>query len=222
MIDDFPATPEIVVPRQRRAGFPGAVVHRSSDLCSAHVTTRHDIRTVNPLVTVLDLGVVLGGMEIAEIIITARQKKLFEPVAIEATLSRLARQGRTGVKNARHALELIRVGDRPAESVLELRFHHGPGQQLPAYEYQWMVTTRGRTYFIDFAYPSVQLAIEVDGYETRRSRRSFDDDAERQNHLVLAGWTFLRVTWTRLLHDPSGVARDIVEVLGTKGFDFRR
>ena len=219
-LTDYPNTPEIVIPYQRRAGFPGAVVHRSTDLCWEHLSTRHHIRTTNPLVTTLDLGVVLGPLDLADVIITARQLKLFEPEAIHTTLGRLGRSGRTGTTNVRQAMKLIMIGDRPADSVLELRFHLGPGQDVPAYEYQYEVKVRGKLYYIDFAYPSVKIAIEVDGYEKRRNREALDRDDFRQNQLTLAGWQFLRFTWWRITHEPARVAAEILALLGSLGYRF--
>jgi hypothetical protein len=219
-LTNYPDTPEIVIPYQRRANVPGAVVHRSSDLCREHLILRHHIRATNPLVTTLDLGVVLGPMDLADVIITARQLKLFEPAAIAATLSRLGRSGRTGIKTSREAMKLIMIGDRPADSVLELRFHHGPGQFVPAYEYQFEVKVRGKLYYIDFAYPALKIAIEVDGYEQRRNRETLDRDDFRQNQLVLDGWQFLRFTWWRVTHDPAAVAAEILALLGNLGYQF--
>jgi very-short-patch-repair endonuclease len=220
LLDQHPGTPEIVIPHARQAKIDGVVVHRSLDLCPEHVTLRDHIRVTNPLVTTLDLGVVLGPLDVADVIIWARQLKLFNPDAIRATVQRLARPGRTGVRNVRQALDLIMIGDRPAESVLELRFHLGPGKLLPDYEYQWAVKIRGQRYYIDFAYPSVKVAIEVDGYEKRRAKEALDRDDRRQNMLVLDGWTVLRFTWVRVLFDPAGVAAEVLAALGHLGYRF--
>jgi very-short-patch-repair endonuclease len=59
----------------------------------------------------------------------------------------------------------------------------------------------------------VKLAIEVEGYEFRRSRESLDYDAYRANQLVLDGWTILRFTWNRITHDPAGVGAEVIREL---------
>src|SRR3954463_7352559 len=138
--------------------------------------------------------------------VVARQKKLFEPAAVRAELGRRARPGRTGIRTTRMALELVMIGDRPADSMLELRFHHGPGKLLPDYEYQWPVTLQGKKYRIDFAYPSVKVAIEVLGYDARKSRERLDYEAERTRALVRAGWTVVPATWTQVVNDAQRVA----------------
>ena len=115
------------------------------------------------------------------------------------------------------------IGDRPAESVLEFRFHIGPRRHgMPPYSYQHEVKINNRKYFIDFAYPEVMLAIEVDGYEKRASRASLDNDAQKGVMLALAGWTVVHFTWTRVTNDPAGVAADILTLLGNRGYRFGR
>ena len=222
MIDDHPGVPEIVIPRARHGRVPGAVVRRSSALSWDCVITRFGIRVTKPLLTAVDLGVRLSPMDLAEVLVRARQNKLFEPDAVRAEITRIARPGRNGIRTARAALELVMIGDRPADSVLELRFHHGPGRHLPPYEYQWPVKVRGRDFRIDFAYPSVKLAIEVLGYETRKSRRSLDDETERTRLLVLDGWTVLPATWTHVVFAPDRVAADVLACLGALRYTFGR
>jgi very-short-patch-repair endonuclease len=222
LVDEHPTVPEIVVPRQRYARVDGAVVHRSSGLCWDDLMFRHHVRVTKPLITALDLGVILGPMDVAEVLVRARQLRLFEPDALRQTITRVAKQGRTGIRTGRAALELVMIGDRPADSVLELRFHHGPGQQLPPYEYQWKVRIRGKNLRIDFAYPAVKLAIEVDGYEKRKSRASLAADARRANLLVLDGWTIVRFAWEDVQFDPIRVASEILAALARVEYEFRR
>jgi very-short-patch-repair endonuclease len=59
---------------------------------------------------------------------------------------------------------------------------------------QFRVLLEGRTCKIDLAYPELKIAIELDGWDTHRTRSAFDDDRARANALVLAGWIVLRFT----------------------------
>jgi len=221
LIEQHPAIPQVVVPLRKWARVSGAVVHRSSDLCADHVMTRHGIPVTKPLITAADLGAWLDPMDLADVFVRARQLKLFEPDAVRATIDRLARPGRNGIRTARDALELVMIGDRPADSILELRFHHGAGRQLPPYEYQWEVRVGGRKFRIDFAYPSVKLAIELDGYDKRRSMESLEYDALRGRMLLRDGWTVPHFTWTQVNLDPDGVAAEILGLLRDAGYRFR-
>jgi len=69
-------------------------------------------------------------------------------------------------------------------------------------------------YEIEFAYPDLMLAIEVDGYGPHASRRAFQHDRDRQNALVGLGWTVLRFTWADVVKRPEHVARVIREAIG--------
>ena len=69
-----------------------------------------------------------------------------------------------------------------------------PRAELPAPVPQFWVKVAGRRYRLDFAYPEVKLAIEVDGFDPHNTRTAFDKDRARANDLVAAGWTVLRFT----------------------------
>ena len=221
LLDEHPAVPHVVVPLRKWARVKGAVVHRSSDLCPDHVMVRRSIPVTKPLITAIDLGAWLDPMDLADVLVRARQLKLFEPSAVGATIGRLARPGRNGIRTARDALDLVMIGDRPADSILELRFHHLVGRQLPPYEYQWEVTVRGRKLRIDFAYPAVKLAIELDGYDKRRSRDSLQHDAARGRLLLQDGWTVPHFTWDEVNGNPDGVASEILGLLRAAGYRSR-
>jgi hypothetical protein len=49
---------------------------------------------------------------------------------------------------------------------------------------------------IDFAWPGQMVAVEFDGFVPHAGRPVFDDDRERQNELVDAGWRVYRLTST--------------------------
>jgi very-short-patch-repair endonuclease len=223
LLDDHPASPEVVVPYRRPRTIAGATVHRSRALDASMITTRDHVRVVKPLVTVLDLGVVLSPVEVADVIIRGRRIRLFSVDDVRATIARTARPGRTGIRVARAAVELIMIGDRPAESELEFRFHIGPARHgLPPYRYQHLVRIGRGKFFIDFAYPEVMLAIEVDGYENRDSKESLAYDNDRGNQLSLAGWHVMRFVWDRVVNDPAGVAVQILMKLGQLRYQFGR
>jgi very-short-patch-repair endonuclease len=75
------------------------------------------------------------------------------------------------------------------------------------------VRLRGRIAYIDVAFPEQKVAVEVDGRTAHGPWSDrFDDDRERQNALVAAGWRVLRFTWTHL-QDPGYVRAQIVQFL---------
>ena len=68
------------------------------------------------------------------------------------------------------------------------------GGGLPEPVQQQPVAIGNRHYRIDLAYPEHKIAIEIDGWEYHRSRSAFEDDRNRANDLVVAGWHVLRFT----------------------------
>lgn len=64
----------------------------------------------------------------------------------------------------------------------------------------------------DVLFPEARLVIEVDGYAWHGPDR-FQQDRDRQNRLVAAGWTVLRFTWPDLTDRPDAVVRQIRALL---------
>ena len=58
-------------------------------------------------------------------------------------------------------------------------------------------------YELDMAFPTIRLAVEVDGYAYHSARDRFLNDRRRQNNLVSAGWTVLRFSWEDLHKYPD-------------------
>jgi very-short-patch-repair endonuclease len=59
---------------------------------------------------------------------------------------------------------------------------------------------------VDFAWPTLRVAVEIDGAETHASASALDRDLRRQNRIVLAlgpaGWILLRFSWLSLVSEP--------------------
>lgn len=78
-----------------------------------------------------------------------------------------------------------------------------------AVQHQHPVHLGGRTRKIDFALIGThcRLALELDGYtyhaEGQISQSDFSDQLERQNSLILEGWTILRFSWDDVLSRPD-------------------
>jgi hypothetical protein len=61
-------------------------------------------------------------------------------------------------------------------------------------------------YELDFYWDRERFAVELDSWEHHRSRRSFEADRKRQEELAMAGIEIIRITGTRLKHEPRQVA----------------
>ncbi len=84
---------------------------------------------------------------------------------------------------------------------------HGWKPNLPV-----NISTEGggtRTCVIDFAWPELRLACEIDGRAFHSDFASFQRDRERQNHLIHAGWTVLRFTWDDIVRHAVPTTRSV-------------
>jgi hypothetical protein len=96
--------------------------------------------------------------------------------------------------------------DSPSESDLgRLLVRHG----LPVPVLHHVVTvSSGLEYELDWSYPDLRIAFELDGYGVHlRSRDAFEHDRHRRNELEIDGWTILNFTRRMVAHDPSRSSR---------------
>jgi very-short-patch-repair endonuclease len=210
--------PEITVPTPRRPQLAGVIVHRSLDLRAERPAWHRSIPLTNPLLTVLHLGAVVGAEVLHDAVEEGVRRRLFTIAGLDAVHDRFGRCGRNGAGALRQLIDERALGAKPADGLLEPRMARLLRRyELPSAAYQYEVELEGSTYFIDFAYPRVKLAIEVDGYEQHSSPRAMQRDLERQNNLVAAGWTVLRFTWRDVVRRPADVARRIRQQLAALG-----
>jgi very-short-patch-repair endonuclease len=69
---------------------------------------------------------------------------------------------------------------------------------------------------LDFAWPSVRLAVEADGRGAHDRPEALYGDRSRQNRLMLDGWTVLRFTWFDVHRRPRWVVQQIREALARR------
>jgi len=66
---------------------------------------------------------------------------------------------------------------------------------------------------VDFVWLERRLAVEVDGWDSHRTRSSFEADRARDMKLKLLGYEVVRFTWRQLTSDPEMVAVALRELL---------
>jgi very-short-patch-repair endonuclease len=65
----------------------------------------------------------------------------------------------------------------------------------------------------DVVWPEHRLAVEVDGWEFHRLKRSFTNDRKRDRRLIRAGWRVARFTYDEVTYEPEAVAAELSELL---------
>ncbi|NKE06213.1 DNA-binding response regulator [Mesobacillus selenatarsenatis] len=73
--------------------------------------------------------------------------------------------------------------------------------------------------YLDFAYirPAIRICLEIDGYGPHLkniSRWQFSDSLERQNQLVIDGWTVIRFSYDQVKDNPRRCQQIVQQVIG--------
>jgi very-short-patch-repair endonuclease len=62
---------------------------------------------------------------------------------------------------------------------------------------------------VDFLWRDARLVVEVDGWESHRSRSAFEEDRQRDARLKVIGYEVLRFTWRQVEDEARNVAATI-------------
>lgn len=211
---DLPAPPEVVsvtVPRDRKrakTAVPGVRCHRAT---IGKVCEFRGVRVLPPLRVAIDI---------------ARNRELAYAVAvIDAMLRarligvdefRAAAASTTGPHSKQVRL-VARLVDPLAASVLEsycrvLLWRHDLLPERTQYDLEHART--GWVGRLDFAWPSLRIAVEADGYATHRDR--YRKDRRRWTECNRAGWLLAVFTWEDVVHDPDYVVRSVRDLFAVR------
>jgi hypothetical protein len=186
---------EITTVIERQVRLDGVVAHRSGLLEEADRRVVRGIPTTSVARTVVDLSMRFDAKHLARLFDEGLRHGLVSHAELHRCVERLPlAPGRS--PDRVHALLAKRIpGYDPGDSDLETDAYEtivAAGLSAPVRQH-W-VTIDGHRYRIDLAYPREQIAIELDGFDSHRTRSDFDHDRARGNDLVLQGWTLLRFT----------------------------
>ncbi|MEA3019116.1 MAG: hypothetical protein QOI47_640 [Actinomycetota bacterium] len=210
---------EITAPRRRSSRIEGAIVHEPLDLrYDEHVIVIDGIPCTGPLRTLVDLGVSESWFEVWDAIERAIQAGLVTHRGCEWMLATLSKQGRHGCGPFRRALDerALKMA-APHGGLLEPRMA-GVARRysLPPYEYQYDVFGDGSV-LLDFAWPVMKVAVEVDGFETHGTPKAMNADYERDHWLEIEhGWFVVHFTWYMVVKRPKYVADQILKILAAR------
>jgi REase_MTES_1575 len=187
---------------QRR--LDGVVTHRTNRFLAEEHTRVRRIPVTSPERTLVDVS---GRLSVAQL-----GRAVDDSIRRGILQLEILRRCAAGLRPApgRHTNKITAVlarrlpGYDPGESGLQMRFARGLVQHgCPEPVIEHPVRLNGKRYRIDLAYPELNLAVEVDGWEWHRTRSAFDRDRARANDLVVAGWTVLRFTSTMTDSDAA-------------------
>jgi hypothetical protein len=215
---DFrPGRPELTVARGTRVHTGTARIHRSTDLHLVKPMLRAGIPTTPVDRLAVDLGSVVPFPVYERTIDVLVARKALTWDDMLRTLLAHARRGRNGV-GALRALLLERYGDDVSTSALERAFA-GLFRQAdlpePLAEHS-IFDALGFIARVDFAYPELRIAIELDSKRHHLHSIAFEEDRRKRNRLKLAGWLVLEFTWSMVIEQPSVVIGQIEQAIAVQ------
>jgi very-short-patch-repair endonuclease len=208
---------ELTVVTRRHPRLDGVIVHRSLDLVSAHVSQRRGIDVTNPLRLLVDLGAVVPDFLVERALDELLIQRRVTVDGVRAMLGRLGRRGRRGSGVLRRVLERRALGDAIPDGMLEsVMANLLRDYDVPRPVFQFPLRIGGRSCRLDFAYPDLRLAIEVDGWSVHGQSAAFQADRARDSELSAMGWQCLRFTWDDVIGRPGWVASIIKATIAAR------
>jgi len=178
---------------------------RRRNLDPADVMVLRGVRVTSRALTALENAALPGGSDVFD-----RALQRHTPLdELQGSLERLA--GAHGAAAARATLAersdgTVSAPERELGRAIRKAGITGVRAGVP-------VQVRGCRYLLDFACEELKLAIEVDGVAPHTMPAVFHRDRERQNALVMHGWTVLRFTPWQIRNELPRVLAEIAAAL---------
>lgn len=203
----------------RRPGIFGRQISEEH----ARTVIRHGLLTIDAAALFCHLGLFLSVPDLTAVgdalVLDPRVPEPGRPyISLPALTERVGWYRGRGKRAAAMALELIRPGaeSRP-ETLLRL---HLVAAGLPEPTVNRDITTDDGRFIArgDLVYQPWRVIVEYDGDHHRVDRSQWESDIVRQERLVAAGWTVIRVTAQSFFGDPTGVTVRVRQALLASGW----
>jgi hypothetical protein len=196
----------------RRRPRPPLRLH-FADLTDADRDLREGIPVTSVARVLLDLAAGARADRLARLIARAEELELFDLGPVEDVLAR--NRGHRGAGRLRRALASYRppTFTRSQTETRFLALLARAGLPRPATGFNEC------GHELDFYWPDLRFAVELDLFETHGTRQSFEGDRLRQEELKLAGVEMTRVTGRRLEREPRRVIDRVALLLAQRRHD---
>jgi hypothetical protein len=199
----------------RKRGCPGLVVHRRHgfSLGAPHTVMREGISVVRLESAVIESWQLLPAWERRTPAIVAVRERRTTSSRLLAELE--SRPACGNVPEQRRLLTLISQG---CHSELELWgmdqvFDHA---YMPLSKGQHRVVIRGRSAYLDRAFLTEMVDVEMDGVAYHFLPGQRERDMERDAALAALGWLVVRFSWRRLHADPAACRLELLQILAAR------
>jgi very-short-patch-repair endonuclease len=185
---------------------PGVRIHRINALHPRDIRTTHNLRLTSPARTIIDCAPVI---DVDRAIADAMARRLLTPPDLAQALDR-SPTNHAGVPIVKQHIAggpVLTRSDKERQLRKLLRAANLP---MP------LSNARLAGFEVDFYWPEHRLVVEIDGFGTHGSRRSFESDRRKDQLLaVTAGVSVLRFTAWQLDREPLRVIATIAHAIAT-------
>jgi hypothetical protein len=183
---------DVTAPASRH-GTNGVRLHRSRSLDARDTTDHEGIPVTTIARTLLDLAATSQSNQLERALAQAERLRVYDHGAITDVLARA--NGHRG----KRALAQATAREQPKWTRNDyeawfLALVREAGLPEPLVNEALMVPDHP-SIDPDFCWPAHRLVVEVDGWETHRTRAAFQADRRRDAALQAAGWRAVRFTW---------------------------
>jgi very-short-patch-repair endonuclease len=192
-------------------------IHRVKSLEGRDLRGFDGMSITTPVRTVFDLAGSLSSNRFEHVLDEARRRHLVAERPLRELLDRCARQGRSGVKRMRRVLNSGELQLPVPGSPFERNFiQFLDRRSLPEAQRQFVIEDQAGAFVarVDFAYPSLKVAVECDGRKHHFGVDDWERDTARNSRLAALGWLVIHVSWHMLVHEPDEVERLIRNAIG--------
>ncbi|HST68639.1 MAG TPA: type IV toxin-antitoxin system AbiEi family antitoxin domain-containing protein [Solirubrobacterales bacterium] len=163
--------------------------------------------------TIFDLAAIEPVDVVQNMLREAEYLELWDRLSLWDLLERYP--GKRGSRRVRAALE--RLNEEPEGrkcSPLEERF--APflrRHRLPLPRFNDWILLGERNFKVDCHWTGTGQIVELDGWESHKTRTAFREDRARDRRLRVAGYTVTHITWNQLDDEPEAIAADLRALL---------
>jgi hypothetical protein len=192
---------DVTAPRSRD-GVPGIRLHTSRCL-DAHDSTTHEAIPVTSVArTLLDLAATVPESRLERALAQAERLQLYDHRAITDVMART-----NGHRGRRALARAIRETPHLTRSELEVAFRELVRRAgLPEPLANFILDAPDHPGLeVDFYFPTDNLVVETDGWETHRTKAAFQSDRRKDAALTCAGHRVMRFTYEDIVYEPDTV-----------------
>jgi hypothetical protein len=214
LLDSNPVKIDVTVPGRVRRRHPGIALHTSTNLTPEDVTTVDNIPCTSIARTLFDLAEAVPRRRSERALDQAEILEVYDATALDDQIARNPTRPAAAILTA--ILETHHAGDTVTWNDLEEEFYaicRSAGVPKPQVN-QFLDLGDGEPAIRpDFMWREPLLVVEVDGHQTHKTRRAFEQDRRKDQRLTLAAIPHFRTTHKQMKYRRGDVEQLLVSML---------